>query len=235
LTPPGRNIDSKFYEYTSRILWDWYAKTIDELQPIDLTICNGDAIDGKGERDGGIDQITTDRLEQCAIAEEAIRYTKAKKYILIRGTKYHVGKDENWEDVLADRLGAVVGNHLWIEHGGIIIDCKHRVSSSIIPHGRHTAPAREALWNTLHHEKGLQPNANILIRSHVHYYVHSGDAGKYVVTTPCLQVGSDYGDRICTGTIDLGFLVIDIDDQGGYTCRPKLIDMAFTAPQILHV
>ena len=34
-------------------MWGWYCNTLADLQPIDRLIVNGDAIDGKGERQGG--------------------------------------------------------------------------------------------------------------------------------------------------------------------------------------
>jgi hypothetical protein len=239
LTPPRHlsriHDETGFYPFAAKTLSDWYYNTLSYLKPIDLLVCNGDAIDGKGKRNGGIEQFTTSREEQVSIAEELLKYAEAKQYVIVQGTPYHTGEEENWERVLASNLEGKFGSHVFIEHAGVIIDFRHKIGSSVIPHGRHTAAARDALWNRLHSERGTQPRADILIRSHVHYHVFSGDGKKLVITTPALQVGSDYGDRACSGTIDLGLIVIDIEDNGRYSWRPILIDMAFTSPQTIQV
>lgn len=218
----------KFAEL-QRATWRWYTERMDALQPIDRLIVNGDAIDGKGKRSGGGELITADRDEQCDMAQEAIEYTRAKKVYMTYGTPYHVGYEEDWETVLARNLDVEhIGAHDWYEVEGVVFDCKHKVSSSIIPHGRNTGPNRDALWNAIWAERDLQPRANVFIRSHVHYHTFSGDARQLIMTTPCLQAHSKYGSLQCVGTIDMGFIVFDIED-GRYSWHPELMNMQFMA------
>lgn len=213
-----------------RIMWRWYEKVNPAFGPFDALICNGDAIEGKGERSGGKELLTADRRAQCQMAAKAIRLAGAKRIHIIRGTPYHTGKEEDWEDVLAGMVDAEdVTNRGWYEHEGVVTECRHRVSSSIIPHGRHTAPSREAMWNALQAERGLQPHAHIMARSHVHYHIYNGDARRVVFTTPALQADTDYGSRMMSGTIDLGVMVIDIDGPRRYRWRAELMDMQFLA------
>jgi hypothetical protein len=217
-----------------RAVWKFYAATLAKLQPIDLLVVNGDALDGKGERSGGMELLTADRREQVEMAGQAIELAGARKVLIIRGTPYHVGEGEDWESVLADRVKAAhCGIHEWVEAGGVVLDFKHRVSSSIIPHGRNTLINRAALWNTLWAERGLQPRADILIRSHVHYHIHGGDARRLVMTTPCLQAWSRYGSLVMEGTIDVGMISIDCLGKGRYTWVAHLADLQFMAPRII--
>ena len=44
---------------TQTVLWNFYVTSIDALQPIHALIVNGDAIDGRGERSGGTELITS--------------------------------------------------------------------------------------------------------------------------------------------------------------------------------
>jgi len=236
LTPPGYQWPEngatdarRKFALIQRAMWDWFVRRIDALRPIDRLIVNGDAIDGKGKKSGGTELITADRDEQCDMAQEAIEYTKAPIVHMINGTPYHVGSEEDWESVLAANIDAEhIGAHEWYEHEGIVFDCKHKVSSSIIPHGRNTGPNRDALWNALWAERDLQPRGDVFVRSHVHYHVYSGDARQLVMTTPCMQAHSKYGSLECAGTIDLGFIVIDIADRR-YSWWPELMDMQFMA------
>jgi hypothetical protein len=216
-------------------MWNWYKGEIDKLGQVDFLIVNGDAIDGKANKLGGRGLITADRSEQVDIAKDAIDYVNASKIAIIKGTRYHVGDDEDWEEVLAERVNAdKVGIHDWYQIDDVIIDCKHKVGSSSIPHGRYTAIAREKLWNDLWAERGLQPNADILIRSHCHYFVHCGDAKSLRIITPALQWSTDFGSREMSGTIDVGFIVIKIEGDS-YIWQPKLLDLTFDAPELVRI
>lgn len=71
LTPPGWQTPLEApdrlaaYARQQRVMWSWYAATIAALQPIDVLVANGDAIDGRGSRSGGTELITTDLSAQA--------------------------------------------------------------------------------------------------------------------------------------------------------------------------
>lgn len=236
LTPPAyqfsahaRDPSRRKYAKIQQLMWDWYCSTLDMLRPFDALIVNGDAIDGKGEKSGATELITADRDEQCDIARECIEVTKAKKVHMIFGTGYHVGTDEDWESVLAQRIGADIGSHDWLTKYGVTIDCKHAVGSSSIPHGRHTAIAREHLWSLLWAEREAAPKSDIIIRSHVHYHVGAFGPGWVAMTTPCLQAWTKYGSRRCSGMVDIGFVTIDISEGGAYSWAVHPFDLRLIA------
>jgi hypothetical protein len=215
-------------------LWTWYTDKIKTLGKIDVLVCNGDAIEGKADRTGGTELITADRRRQVEMARKALDIMRAEKICIVYGTPYHVGREEDWEAILADSMGASCKSHLFLDVEGTVFDIKHRVSSSIIPYGRLTAPLREKVWNVLWAERGEQPRAEVIIRSHVHYYGYAGDARGLVITTPALQgPGSKYGARMCAGTIDFGFLVFECD-QKSYIWRPELCDMRGVAERAIR-
>ena len=226
LTPPGwqlrgNNHSGKRTKFLKiqRECWRWYENILKELHPIYLLVCNGDAIDGKGTRSGGSEQITTDLEEQAQMAKVALSAAKAEHIVLTYGTAYHASPEgEDWENVLAIDLKAdKIGSHEWIEVDGVVIDCKHHVGSSSVPYGRHTAVAKENTWNILWNEHDLQPRADIIIRSHVHFFNYCGGNGWLGMTTPPLQaMGTKYGSRRCTGLVDFGLVTIDIEN-GEYT------------------
>ena len=153
LTPPPWWSDGEFATGRNakivkiqRELWNFYADTIDSLKPIDRLIVNGDAIDGKGERSGGSEQLRADRNEQCKMAAYAIDYAKAEKVGLIYGTPYHTGTDEDWEYTISQMVKtpvAFISGQEWPCVNGVIFDCKHKIGSSTIPHGRMTRLQRQ--------------------------------------------------------------------------------------------
>jgi hypothetical protein len=220
LTPPGwqekktgegRTKHDKFVEQ-QRACWDFYESHVKKLGPFDVLIANGDLIDGRGDRSGGVEQITLDRDEQAEIAVYALRkaMTGKTKAFCTYGTAYHTGKEEDWESLVASDIGARIGGHEWVDVDGVILDCKHHVGSSSVPHGRHTAVARDMLWNLLWHANGLQPKGDVFIRSHVHYHNFCGGPGQIAMTTPALQgYGTKYGSRVCSGIVDFGLIVME--------------------------
>lgn len=228
LTPPrwqikpsdtkGRTKRTKYAETASEA-WEWYLRNIRRCGPYDMVVVNGDAIDGHGQASGGTELITSDREEQSEMAVYAIQRAMGKKngrkcrLVMTYGTAYHSGKEEDWESIIASDLNAEkIGAHEWIDVGGWVFDFKHHVGSSVIPHGRYTAVARDALWSSLWAERGDAPKSDVIIRSHVHYFGYCSDGRVLMMTTPALQaMGSKFGSRRCSGVVDFGFVVFDID------------------------
>jgi hypothetical protein len=235
LTPPdwqlqpetGGHIWQKFLR-SQKEMWKRYLAIVKALQPVTCLLVNGDAIDGRGERSGGVELITGDRSEQCDIAEECIAIWDAEKIVMTRGTPYHAGSEESWEDVIAKALrkrgnDVKIGEHEWPSVNGYVFDCKHHLGSSSTPYGRYTAVAKEDLWNLLWNERGLQPRADMVVRSHVHYcvggYRYVSGKRKEFLSLPALQtMGTRYGARRCSGTVDWGVLGFDIDKHGSIIC-----------------
>ncbi len=239
LTPPAWQYqptdEYPKYAMFQQSMWKWYSKTIESLKPIDLLVHNGDAIDGKGEKSGGTEQIVADRNKQSNMAIECINVADAGRVIMVYGTGYHTGLEEDWEDVIAEKIGAEIHSSPALTVEGVVFDFKHKVSSSVIPHGRHTGPARDKLWNSLWAEKKLRPKADIIVRSHVHYYTQSIDTFGKVITTPCLEgPGSKFGARMCSGIIDIGLMSFDCED-GECVTSTHLMDMAFMAEKAIEI
>jgi len=242
MTPPGWQVNLKSQAKLAKIqseLWNWYSTAIKKLGVIDLLIYNGDAVDGKGRRSGGTEQITTDRVKQSDIAAFVINYCKASKVLMTYGTGYHVGNDEDWEDIVAGKVNNLVkiGSHEWPEVNGVIFDVKHKIGSSTIPHGRMTSLAKARMWNQIWHSAHeSQPDANIIIRSHVHYHNFCGGDNWIAMTLPALQgYGSKFGARECEGIVDIGMVVFDIYKNGEYTWKPIFARLPQQKAQILHI
>lgn len=220
------------YAEQQRYIWDFYGRELQALQPIHLLVCNGDAIDGKGPKAGGSEHITVDRVEQAAMAVIALKQAQAKKIMMVYGTPYHTGAGEDWERVVAKDLGADISGHEWVNVNGLVFDFKHQVSGSVVPYGRNTAINRELVWNTLWAKRGSQPEADVIVRSHVHYHTSSTEPGKLMIVTPALLgYGSKYGIRQCSGIVDVGFVVFDVKSKKEYTWKPHLLDMRAFGPE----
>ena len=241
LTPPewqyselSSSETRKQFASMQKMIWQWYMSRVQAIGQPDLLICNGDAIDGKGKRSGGSEIFEGDLMHQAEIATFCLQQWQAKKIMMTYGTPYHTGEGEDFELVIADQLNAEIKSHLFIDVEGVILDVKHKIGGSSIPHGRHTAINREALWNMIWADRDIQPNADIVIRSHVHYYTYSENIGKACITTPALQgFGSKYGSRQCSGTVDIGLIELNIEGKNEWTKTLHTLQGEFLRDDIL--
>jgi len=207
--------------------WQMFKKLLRKYEPFDMMFHLGDAIDGTGKRSGGTELITTSLEEQVDMAVDvcnAVRLhgKRGFKIVGVHGTPYHTASSDgdDWDSVLADQAGfESMGSHEWVDVNGCIFDLKHHLGSSSIPHGRHTAIAKEKLWNQLWGEG--QPQSDVILRGHVHYHQFVGAPGWLAMSLPALQgAGTKYGARRCSGTVQWGVTVFDVDSKGQFewTC-----------------
>ena len=232
LTPPGQWHKKEAVRSVQRELWGWYDREIRALGKVDAVLVLGDAIDGKGQRQGGIEQYTTDMIEQAEIAAQCLGIINTKQFVMCAGTPYHTGQEEDFETLIAKELHATFGGHEWAEAYGVVFDLKHKIGSSAVPHGRHTAMARERLWNQLWALRDGAPKADILLRGHVHYFNYCGGPTWLGMTLPALQgLGSRYGVRQCSGIVDFGFVHFDIFPGGQYLWEPHLLRQQAAKPE----
>ena len=218
MTPPAWWLSAK--SKTGKIqreLWGYHVKWAEQFHGVDWLIVNGDAIDGKGTRSGGTELITTDRREQCKMAKQVIESFGAKNVLMTYGTPYHTGVDEDWEAEIATALKCQIHGNYFLNPIGtdIHIHFKHKVGSSSIPHGRHTAAAKERMWLEMWREADDWPKANMVVRSHVHFYNTCSGPDWISLTTPAYcGASTKYGSRQCSGVVDFGLIKFEINEKG---------------------
>ena len=229
LTPPSwqrilldddEKKNQKAYEL-SRLLWDQYTALLKKHAPYDFGISMGDSVDGQGKRSGGSELLTSDTDIQEEIAIKCHNQVgrhgkKGFEWVGVYGTGYHTGNETDWEDAVARECGfKKIGSHVWIEVNGHVFDIKHSIGGSTIPHGRHTAIAKDRLWNIMWAEREQQPKAQTFFRGHCHFSSFCGGPGWAALTCPALQAaGTKYGARRCSGLVDWGITVVEVDDHG---------------------
>ena len=230
-TPPLRVKRAK----QQREHWLRYATLCAQLQPVYDVFMLGDMIDGRGEKSGGTELVTTDRIEQCDMAVRCAReLAPTNGYVAVYGTPYHTGQLEDFEDIIAKELGAEIGGQLFPEVEGVVFDLKHKVGGSSIPHGRHTAVSRELLWNQIWSDRADgQPLAKVLLRAHVHYHGFCGDGTRLAMTVPALQGWTTFGGRQVSGTVDWGPTWFDVEDGELIRWNAELVRFRSAASGVL--
>ena len=220
--------------------WNWLKKNIDRYKPYDICLVNGDSIDGKGEMTGGREEIEHSLMDQAEIATNILKYIKAKKYIHTVGTAYHTGKNEDFERIVANDLGTELEDNKVFGVNGRFFDVRHFVTNASSPVSNKAIAIKKdqifAALNSYHLEiegnKEITVKPSFYIRSHVHKYdMATGSTYRIkLITTPCLQMRSFYGDRVCNGLVDYGFLIFDIDTKGEVSCKECIQQIQIHSP-----
>lgn len=215
LTPPDWQSDAPGGKYLliQQQLWEAYAGWIEQAKPIDYLFVNGDSIDGKGDRSGGTELITSDREKQCRMAHDAITICEVPGHniVMTKGTGYHVGNDEDWEEILSEYLDAkACKSHEWPSIDGIVFDLKHQPAGSTNV-AYNSVIGKDKLSNVIWEEYNAQPKAQVIIRSHLHRASSVCEPLWVGILTPALQgAGTKFGARRCSMRVDFGITVIDI-------------------------
>jgi hypothetical protein len=225
LTPPEWQVDGEIGRVQADV-WRFYLSALARRKPIHTLIVNGDAIDGKGDKSGGTELITTDRRMQCEIAAEAIRQAGAENIVIIYGTGYHTGNDEDWEAVLADMVDAtLVGGHEMISVNETIFDCKHHLSSTRAPYHEFTAMAKEVIDAQRRNRAYGEPMPNVILRSHAHIYAELIKDDVQVIRLPAWQWHTKFGGRVCGGIVSIGLCWFECEEGGQYKWGTDKMDL----------
>jgi len=235
LTPPRYQVSNERRPKLHKLQvegWNKFSnmaiKAIDTDSEIILLV-NGDAIDGNMHPN---EMIVCDRREQCHMAEECISKFNPAQLIMTRGTPVHVGKEEDWEDTIARELGGDIRSEQFINIEGYRVYARHKIGRSNIPHGKNTSLSRKKIWNELKAAWKLEPHADLLLFSHVHYcegnFSFFGERKVSSMTLPALQTVSQYGIKECEGIVHFGLVYFDIED-GKLVKQTELIEIVDSA------
>ena len=197
--------------------WKTYTDYIKEIGPFNKLIVLGDCIDGKGKKNGSNEHLTTDRVQQCEMAVETIKAcgVRGKDIIMVHGTPYHVGGDEQFEDTIARELKADIHDHAFVECNGVGISCRHFIGGTSTPVGKATSMLKQQVsndqWCREHKE---HPNCNIFLRGHLHRNIIIDEPATLSIVAPGLQGWTDFGAKVCELPVHFGIMAIEIDTKG---------------------
>ena len=195
-------------------LWNWF-ETRRSLYKPDILICNGDMIEGHDFKSGGTNVVTTNCHKQAEMAADIINHIGAKTILMTYGTPYHTGSCEDFEDDVAEKVGAKEIKDQGVYNiNGLSVIAKHYIGNSSSPMSRFTALGGAEIKQMLWTEAGIQPKANLIIRSHIHRCLEVGDPDRNfkAFTTPALKgLGDQYGRQLDGLPISVGFVILQIE------------------------
>lgn len=191
------------------------AECVKKHKNPDFLITTGDLVDGKATRKGGVQLLTADRAEQVEIATQVLKALNPKKVYGVLGTPYHSGKEEDWEQLVAAEFDTQFKDALDLQIEDVIFHVQHKIGNSSIPHGVHTPIAKDRLIKAVNGLHKGTPQANVIVRGHVHRLAGAYGPGWEGFTCSALMADVDkYGTRECKSDVHFGFSdVIVIKDR----------------------
>lgn len=235
LTPPDyapRNT-SKWHT-AQRALWKEYCRMVKAYSPVDVLLVLGDVIDGRGEKSGSSELITTDIQVQCNMAADCINMWNAPEICMVFGTAYHTGSVQNNEESVAEKVNAnKIGGQEWVKVDNVTFDLKHFVGNTSTPYGMNPV-SKDWVWNLVWNIRGEQPLSNIFLRGHVHNFSHVGNDSYLGITLPALQgLGSKFGTKIPSKRVDFGMVYFDVKGDK-YTWNWDIVTVKAQKPKVLQ-
>jgi hypothetical protein len=220
-----------------KAIYSWYKSVVKKFGPYDFHFDLGDQIDGRGEKSGSTELIMVDRKGQTEMAIRCNEEIKAKKRVMVYGTGYHTGNFEDWETLVAEGTPNTIkiGGKEQVDINGCIFDLRHKVGRSIIPHGRATPLARQALHNALWAERGVESRADFFLRGHVHYEYQTGDSTYTAMSLPGLEWSTKFGVRQVEGTVSVGVTIFDVDNNGRVKWHWEILSISEQRVQLLRI
>ena len=219
----------------------------------DVVLVNGDGWDGKDPK--GKDVTNDDMVDQAMDCADLVVMQRPKKeVILVTGTRYHdQHKNQQFERVFAERVRtqmiekydrririSVRRKLKTMINSWFMLEARHNIGGSSIPHGRATAPLRSQAWNVLNAAISARESGkpvkwpDLLVFAHRHYYMAAENAWGDVVVLPSWQaLGGVYGDEICDGHVDLGLIKLRVGatKETGWS-RKKRLYQAGVVPRL---
>jgi len=196
-------------------LWTWWNRMIENVGKVDLTVVNGDAIDGMQYRDRGKYVWTTDWREQAKWCAELLSTIKSKRFYFTSGSGYHVGSNPQAEATVADIMRGMgyqtfhATDFFLKKHGRRIHFCHHINVSKSNWQTRTSMLARE-LTLALLNEKHFGEFDGV-VRSHAHYHIKTEFANKFAMILPAWQARTPFVAKNSLGWVsDIGYVVCTI-------------------------
>jgi len=235
----------KMNEFNQQLydIWCW-ARDSRESKKTDLLVINGEPIDGSNKKSISNETWTPSVHMQLEDSERLIRMYNWRDIVATRGSRYHVTVDNTYhEEFLAKELGCIPYSglfgkaqetnsdtksynilpqytdfYLWCIINGKRFSICHHVGYNKTELYRTTALGREMAVMEFAKGKWYPSNGNVdvIVRSHVHYYVQVRFHKQIALTTPCWKLPDEFQLRRGLGgtAVNIGSIEIIIEPNG---------------------
>jgi len=236
LPDSAKYVPSKAQVWLWRNWLDFHEKLKAEKlkQKADLYyIINGDMYEG--DHHGTHQIISRDADVQGYVADRifgVIRDMKPKRIWVVRGTRSHVGSNEEhrarWLGAEQDADTKTYSRyHLRVRAHGLILDAQHHGKMGQLPRTERSNMIQRA-YDILAEYAGRGLEApNLVFRSHLHRYGDSGRDHRHkvprILQLPSWKLKDDFGHKVATNSLaDVGGVIVSIQPDGEYDIKPVL-------------
>jgi len=217
--PDGRKVGLNDGQRYLLSCWKDFCSFVRRERP-DILVINGDWVDGEAYRSLGKESTTTLMAAQKKAAIELLSpiLDVAKERYVVQGTEYHDLRSGEAAEDIAREIGAI-GPHrgafshefLNLDLDGVVINFSHGISTTTGLY-RAVAVDRESLWAGLAKERVSNSDADLIVRSHAHCFVHVEGHSRHALITPCWQLQTRYMRRHSLYRLlpDIGAVLISV-------------------------
>jgi hypothetical protein len=228
-----------------KILYQKWLESTDEItQKPRFKIINGEPFDGPNRKQLGYQSWTTDMSKQLPEAVKLVKQIPGQETILIQGSGYHVDSEgTNYEQLFGQLIKArrystyfepSFGEEFCqIELNGKLFNISHHIGFARWAAYRTTALAREMAG--LHFMKDKLGNIGIIVRSHVHYFVHVEFTHTHGFTNPAWKYPDKHLYRGGMGGVipDVGCTEVIIEPNGKIVVEKHIAELNIK-PEVIH-
>ena len=227
------------------LLESWY-ECIDELtQKPTLLVINGEPCDGANPKGSGKQSWSTNLQDQLNDAEKLIREIPYKNLLFNRGSGYHVDQQgTNFEEIIAQNMKAdkykAFGGSGFTDYFSLVdiygkhFNFTHHVGFNKWAAYRTTALAREMAGMVFESDK--MGKADVIVRSHVHYFVHVEFVHTHGFTTPAWKYPDGHLFRGGTAgtTPDIGMVEVIVESNGDIDVVKHIAEMKIKPKELKY-
>ena len=209
-----------------------WKDSIDDLQQKpNLCVINGEPVDGANKKQLGNQSWSTNLYDQAMDAQKLLSMIPAKEFLFVRGSGYHVQLDgtpvENFvsSGMKGVKYSTVTGkkSNAWywadVDINGKLFSFTHHMPYAKFFAYRATPLAKEMALMAL--DKGRSRKYDVIVRSHVHYYMEVRSAHTIAFTTPAWKYPDGHLTRGGLGGIypDIGMMEVIVEPNGEIIVR----------------
>lgn len=209
-----------------KTLYQLWNESIDELhQKPRFKVINGEPFDGPNRKSIGRGQWTTNMAQQLREAEKLLKLIPGEETIFVQGSGYHVDEGgTSYEEILAHKMKArkystwfedsLAEDFCQIRLNGVLFNITHHIGFARWAAYRTTAIAREMA--AMHFMKEHLGEIGVMIRAHVHYWVHVEFTHTHGFTNPAWKYPDKHLFRGGMGGVipDIGCTEVIIEPNG---------------------
>jgi hypothetical protein len=245
ISQPSDDEDTAFLKLNriQRDLYNEYVALTKKWAHPDILVINGEPIDGTNYHSPN-DLWTTNVIDQMRACKTLIDMWHAKTIYVTRGSDYHVSlTGQPLEEFFGEMVGAKkVANKyaseiLNLKVNGKVFNFAHHISISTVFHYKSTPLARELMLMKLNAShffpRGVQ--ADVVVRSHAHYFWVIQTSGQLGMITPCWKIEDWYMKKKGAGSVgDIGAVRFRIEKDGTIDWDVQLYKFESAKPTLVE-